>query len=84
MSLVDEVRGGTNLPPPARRRAIRIGAGITQARMARELGVARSTFIWWETGAHQPEGANRARYARLLAELEAATTAGTTGEVAAT
>ena len=75
MSLTDEVRGGANLPPPADRRRIRLEAGVTQTRMATELGVARSTFIWWETGAHQPDPANRARYATLLRDLARASAA---------
>ncbi len=36
--------------------------------MAAELGVHRLTFIRWENGTHDPRGANRERYARLLAD----------------
>jgi DNA-binding transcriptional regulator YiaG len=68
--LIDEVRA-RQLPPAPVRRAIRRGAGVSQIRMAAELGVARSTIIRWESGEHVPRGDARERYARLLAELQA-------------
>jgi DNA-binding transcriptional regulator YiaG len=69
MTLIEEVRA-RRLPPPTVRRAIRLAAGVSQVRMAGELGVHRLTFVRWETGAHEPQGERRERYARLLAELQ--------------
>jgi DNA-binding XRE family transcriptional regulator len=69
MALIDEVRA-RRLPPPSMRRAIRLGAGVSQVRMAAELGVHRLTFVRWENGTHEPRGESSERYARLLAELQ--------------
>jgi DNA-binding transcriptional regulator YiaG len=71
MTLIDEVRS-RRLPPSGVRRAIRLAAGVSQVRMASELGVHRLTFVRWETGVHEPRGESRERYARLLAELQQA------------
>jgi DNA-binding XRE family transcriptional regulator len=71
MSLIDEVRA-RKLPPLKTRLAIRERAGVSQIRMATELGVHRTTFIRWESGAIEPRGENRQRYARLLADLQQA------------
>lgn len=69
MTLIDEVRE-RQLPPVTVRQAIRRAAGVSQVRMAAELGVHRTTFIRWENGAQDPRGDSRAHYARLLAELQ--------------
>ena len=69
MALIDEVRA-RRLPPSNVRRAIRLAAGVSQVRMASELGVHRLTFVRWETGVHEPRGESRERYARLLTELQ--------------
>ena len=71
MTLIDEVRE-RQLPPVKVRQAIRRAAGVSQVRMAAELGVHRSTFIRWETGASDPRPESRGRYARLLAGLQQA------------
>jgi transcriptional regulator with XRE-family HTH domain len=69
--LLDEVREALTLPPPAVARAIREAAGVTQERMAEELGVHRVTVARWEqTSGRSPRGELRARYARLLRELQ--------------
>jgi DNA-binding XRE family transcriptional regulator len=68
MRLIDEVQA-RRLPSLAARRAIRLDAQVSQARMAAELGVHRLTFIRWENGTNEPRGENRVRYARLLGEL---------------
>jgi DNA-binding XRE family transcriptional regulator len=69
MTLIDEIQA-RRLPPVRQRRAIRLDAGVSQIRMAAELGVHRSTFIRWETGTQEPKGESAQRYARLLADLE--------------
>ncbi|GIW13723.1 MAG: hypothetical protein KatS3mg062_1162 [Tepidiforma sp.] len=47
--------------------ALRRRLGLTQAGMARLLGVRQQTISEWETGLHRPRGAS-ARLLRLLAE----------------
>jgi DNA-binding transcriptional regulator YiaG len=71
--LVDEVRTARSLPSPALARAIRESAGVSQVRLAAELGVHRMTVARWETGARKPTGPVRAAYAALLAELREVT-----------
>lgn len=71
MSLLDEVRQAKKLPSPQTARMIRIAAGVTQERLARELGVHRMTIQRWETGERRPSGVHRATYAQLLDELRA-------------
>lgn len=69
-SLLDEVRAARRLPPPAMRRAIRQAAGVTQQRIADELGVDRVTVTRWEAGRRHPRGELAARYTRLLDALQ--------------
>jgi transcriptional regulator with XRE-family HTH domain len=69
MSLIREVRA-RQLPSVERRRAIRRAAGVSQIRMAAELGVHRLTLVRWENGTIEPRGDNRAHYANLLARLQ--------------
>jgi DNA-binding transcriptional regulator YiaG len=57
------------LPPPAMAKAIREAAGVSQVRLAAELGVHRMTIARWEQGTRTPTGASRASYAAVLAEL---------------
>ena len=68
MRLIDEVQA-RQLPRPAARRAIRVRAGVSQVRMAEEMGVHRITLIRWETGASEPRGESAERYAKLLDDL---------------
>lgn len=46
----------------------RIGAGVSQAALARELGVDQSVVSRWENAAYPTEAARR-RYAEALARL---------------
>jgi DNA-binding XRE family transcriptional regulator len=71
MTLIDEVIA-RRLPSVRTRRAIRLAAGVSQVRMAAELGVHRLTLISWENGTHQPRGNSAERYARLLDDLKQA------------
>jgi transcriptional regulator with XRE-family HTH domain len=72
MTLIEEVRA-RQLPSAKTRRAIRLAAGVSQSRMAAELGVHRLTFVRWESGEHEPREGNRERYAELLARLRQVT-----------
>jgi transcriptional regulator with XRE-family HTH domain len=71
-TLLAEVRQELALPAPGVAREIRQAAGVSQARLAAELGVAELTVARWEGGARTPRGDMRRRYARLLAELDEA------------
>lgn len=66
---IDEVRLLRKLPPPAMARAIRESAGVSQAQVASELGVARLTVSRWESGARHPRRALALRYTQLLNQL---------------
>jgi len=70
VTLAEEVRRARRLPTPALARAIRQSAGVSQARLAEEVGVNRVTLTRWELGQRTPRGAARLRYADVLAELE--------------
>jgi DNA-binding transcriptional regulator YiaG len=70
--LLDEVAESLSLPSPAKARAIREAAGVSQTRMAQELGRAPLTIHRWETGATVPTGEQRIAYARLLRDLDQA------------
>ena len=72
-ALLDEVRESLALPSPDMRRQIREAAGVSQARLAAELGVHEITVGRWEAGLHAPQGDVRRSYARLLAELDQVT-----------
>lgn len=69
---MDEVRLLRKLPPPAMARAIRESAGVSQAQVATELGVARLTVSRWENGTRHPRRALAVRYTQLLNELREA------------
>ncbi|MDQ0576467.1 helix-turn-helix transcriptional regulator [Agromyces albus] len=71
MTLIEEVRIARDLPKPEVARLIRESAGVSQIRLANELGVARNTISRWETGDRRPRGELRLRYAQLLSELRA-------------
>lgn len=72
MTLIDEVRRAQTLPTPEAARQIRLAAGVSQERLASELGVHRMTVVRWETGERAPRGLHRTVYANLLRELEQA------------
>ena len=69
-ALRDEVRRSRTLPGPQACRAIRLAAGLSQERLARELGVHRVTVTRWEAG-RLPRGQARLAYGDLLRELQA-------------
>lgn len=59
------------LPTPAARRAIRMGAGLTQPDLAAELGVSPATISRWEAGLVVPLHDHRQAYAQVLDDLRA-------------
>jgi transcriptional regulator with XRE-family HTH domain len=69
VNLIERVRAANRLPPPALGREIRIAARATQQQLADELGVHVVTIARWESGAREPRGEMRARYAALLEAL---------------
>jgi DNA-binding transcriptional regulator YiaG len=64
------VRESPSLPRPAVRREIRDAAGVSQARLADELGAHLQTVHRWEAGTREPRGELRLAYARLLRQLD--------------
>lgn len=68
--LIAEIRAVRSLPPPAIARAFRRACGVTQERMAAELGVSRATVTRWETGARRPRGRLARDYAKLIERLK--------------
>jgi DNA-binding transcriptional regulator YiaG len=72
-ALLEEVRESLSLPAPDVARQIREAAGVSQARLADELGVHELTVHRWEAGTRTPHGTLRRAYGRLLAELDQVT-----------
>lgn len=68
-----EVAAFASLPTPAMSRAIRTRAGVSQARLARELGVSRMTVNRWEAGSRRPRGLHLIAYVAVLSDLQRAT-----------
>lgn len=55
-----------DLPPPAARKAIRVGAGVTVPEMASVVGVTRQAVELWEAGLRTPRGDHLERYVAAL------------------
>ena len=71
-ALAERVRAA-KLPPPAERARIRKTSRATLRDFADALGVAVMTVHRWEMGEVEPRLDQAAAYARLLAEVSAAT-----------
>jgi transcriptional regulator with XRE-family HTH domain len=71
-ALIRQVRAQRRMPSPALARAIREAAGVSQGRIAEELGVDRVTVTRWETGLRRPRGERASAYAELLSQLKRA------------
>ena len=71
VDLIEELRLERSLPSPRAARLIREMVGVSQARMARELGVHRTSVTKWELGVRRPRGAQALRYQELLEALKA-------------
>lgn len=67
----DLVQSRPQLPPPAMRRALRLGASLTQADIAAAMGqgVSRQSVHQWETGRCSPRGKALETYAAILEQL---------------
>lgn len=70
-----QILRGRLLATSGRGRAIREAAGLSARTLARDLKVAHSTLIAWESG-RPPIGESAIKYGELLAELEAELVAG--------
>jgi transcriptional regulator with XRE-family HTH domain len=68
--LLDDVRKARRLPSPAMRKQIRVEAGVSQTRLAAELGVDRVSLARWESGDRTPRGDLLNRYTDLLVGLQ--------------
>lgn len=68
--LVEEVRRARRLPPPQLAKAIRMAAGVSQQRLADELGVHRVSVARWELGQRRPRGRLLVSYGALLDQLQ--------------
>lgn len=60
------------LPPPRRRRQIRMDAQVSLRQMAAALGKDAMTILRWEKGRTRPSLEDAARYRDLLDALESA------------
>ena len=64
-----KMRAKKGLPGPAMRRAIRLGAGLSQVDVAEVLGVHRESVARWESGVRTPRGRVLVEYVDLLDQL---------------
>lgn len=62
-------RGEMTLPTPARRRELRVSAGLTQSDIAEVLGCSPPSVTRYENGSSEPTGEMLLRYSRLMREL---------------
>jgi transcriptional regulator with XRE-family HTH domain len=62
-------RTSTPLPPPERRRAIRVAYGVSQQDVGTVLGVSRLTVSMWERGQTEPKPEHAEKYAELLNQM---------------
>lgn len=77
------LRAARDLPPPAERRAIRVGAKVSQQFMADVIGCSRPAVTAYEKGTRNPSGTRLKRYAEALRILqEEGTPTSQPGEVA--
>lgn len=60
----DEAKDGDDFP--SRFRACLVDSGVSQAHLARELGVSRTAVQYWKTGEHRPNQRHLAGIARVL------------------
>ena len=60
------------LPPPARRREIRVASQLSLQDIADLLGVTRSAVSRWERDERRPSGATRRSYIRASGSLSEA------------
>lgn len=68
-TVAEEALARRMLPAPSERRAIREAAGVSQRRLARDVGVTATAVATWESGRSEPRGDHLVQYARVLVEL---------------
>jgi DNA-binding transcriptional regulator YiaG len=66
---LEQARARRRLPPPRARRRLRERSGVSQAAIARALGVDRATVSRWETGAREPDDQRLSPYLDALNRL---------------
>jgi DNA-binding transcriptional regulator YiaG len=59
-----------DLPPPAVRRALREERGLSQADVARAVGVSRQAVSAWEAGKRKPRGERLDAYTAVIRALK--------------
>lgn len=64
-----KIRLRRNFPSPAARRHLRERAGLTQADIAKAIGVDRASVARYELGQRKPAGEVLARYVALLDQI---------------
>jgi transcriptional regulator with XRE-family HTH domain len=69
--LATRKRDQMRLPPPRRRRAIRVRAGVSLEEVGELVGVSGEAIRLWETGQRIPSEAHRDDYLDVLADLGA-------------
>ncbi|GGU61125.1 hypothetical protein GCM10010274_57420 [Streptomyces lavendofoliae] len=69
MRRIDAVVDADTLPPPRVRQQLRLAGGLTQAEVAKAIGVQRVAVARWEAGLTQPHRNNRLKYAEFLRQL---------------
>ncbi|MCW2496581.1 helix-turn-helix transcriptional regulator [Jatrophihabitans sp.] len=74
-ALLEEVRARHRAFLPEVAKAIRIAAGVSQPRLAAELGVHPMTVYRWEAGTRTPTSSHLVAYVDLLEQLRAVSAA---------
>jgi DNA-binding transcriptional regulator YiaG len=64
--LAAQIHDRRELPPPAVRRTLREGVGVSQEDVARVCRVSRQAVDFWESGDRNPRGENLKRYLAVL------------------
>jgi DNA-binding transcriptional regulator YiaG len=67
--IVEKAKASKALPTPAMQKAIIVEGGVTEADVARVLGVHRVTVNRWVMGHRRPTGNRLVQYEQLLREL---------------
>jgi transcriptional regulator with XRE-family HTH domain len=66
---IERARRVRRLPSPRARRALRIGAGVSQEDIAADVGTDRASIARYELGTRTPRGEVLERYLAVLDRL---------------
>jgi DNA-binding transcriptional regulator YiaG len=69
--LAAEIAASKELPSTAARRALRVSARVSLARVGDVCGVTRQAVWAWEQGTRTPRGEHLRRYLQVLAVFKA-------------